>query len=117
MASTNHKTNYHYTLPYPSHNPYRHPYSTNPNTIPYRNYRLWEWGTLGMGDPRSGGPWDWRALGMADSGSGGPWEWRTLGVADPGDGGPWEWRTLGMGDPGSGGPWEWRTNTRAATAM
>ena len=31
-----------------------------------------------MAHPGSGGPWDWRTLGVMDPGSGGP-----LGVADP----------------------------------
>ena len=33
-------------------------------------------------------PWEWRTLGVADPGSGGPCEWRTLAVVDPKSGGP-----------------------------
>jgi len=28
--------------------------------------------TVGMADPRNGGPWEWRTPGMADLGNGGP---------------------------------------------
>src|SRR6218665_2425219 len=46
-----------------------------------------------------GEPWEWRTLGVVNPGSGGLWEWRTLGVADPGSGEPWEWCILGMAGP------------------
>jgi len=29
----------------------------------------------------NGTPWEWRTLGMADPGSGGPYEWWILGMA------------------------------------